>query len=75
MSGPWYHGKSNSGPAREVWNLGDRVIWGVRGRDYGLLGTVEVPPRDPNASETNSVWVQWDDEPGQFCDPNCLITP
>lgn len=66
-----HYGQGNSGPAREAWNAGDRVIWAVKGRDYGSRGTVAAPRRDPNASEAvQGVWVDWDDGVSGFVNAN-----
>ena len=64
----WYHGQGNSGPAREVWCLGDRVR---HIREPGD-GTVARSPREPNASQVLCVWVIWDDGDQGFVDPNML---
>lgn len=66
------YGKDNSGPAREVWSIGDRVMCCVRGRDHGKRGVVAAPRRERNASETTLVWVTWDDGVSGFIDPGSL---
>jgi hypothetical protein len=60
------YGKGNSGPAREVWKIGDRVECG------GFHGTVATPRWEPNASETHYVWVEWDDDVRGYINPNVL---
>lgn len=66
------YGKSNTGPAVQQWRRGDRVMYAVRGRDYGQRGTVTGAPRDPDASEVGHVWVRWDDGTSNYNDPGNL---
>lgn len=66
-------GKGNTGAAREVWAIGDRVRYVVRVVGGGWVeGRVATPRREPNAAETEYVWVDWDDGESSFCDPNAL---
>jgi hypothetical protein len=60
------YGKGNSGPAREVWKVGDRVSF------RGISGTVASPRCDPEAHETHHVWVEWDDDLDCYMDPSNL---
>ena len=62
------YGRGNSGPATEVWAIGDRVF----ASPCRVRGTVAAPRREPNASETHCVWVDWDDGERGYIDPNCL---
>ena len=65
-----YHGQGNSGPAREVWRLGDRVkLMGCNVR-----GTVSAPPddRERNVFQTGWVWVRWDDGEATWAEPGGL---
>jgi len=66
------YGQGNSGPAREVWHIGDRVMGLVT---LGFIrGTVATAPRDQerNAFQTGFVWVKWDDGVECWADPNSL---
>ncbi len=63
------YGSGNSGPRTEVWVVGDRVRHFA---EYTAIGTVVSPPRDPDASETQCVYVCWDDGQSGYCDPNSL---
>jgi hypothetical protein len=63
------YGTGNSGPAKEVWNEGDRICWH---HDKAVRGIVAKPPRDPNAAETNMIFVRWDDGQSSFQEPNTL---
>jgi hypothetical protein len=63
------YGQGNSGPAREVWRIGDRVCWYS---NRALRGVVTKPQREPRANETNCVHVRWDDGQLSFHEPNTL---
>jgi hypothetical protein len=66
---PMTYGTGNSGPAREIWNEGDRVCWY---RNRAVRGKVAKPTRDPNAAEVNMAFVRWDDGETSFQEPNTL---
>jgi len=63
------HGKHNSGPAQEVWRLGDRVC--LDGQP-SMRGWVRPPRRERNAGEQHMTWVEWDDRYEGFINPNRL---
>jgi len=62
------YGKGNSGPATEVWRIGDRVRT-PSGRSTGVVAS---PRRERTANQTNHMWVEWDDGIATFEDPNAL---
>ena len=64
------YGSDNSGPAREVWRVGDRVkLIGTR-----FIGKVASPPynEERSAFQTGYVWVKWDDIEASWANPNSL---
>ena len=67
------HGKNNSGPAVKQWQDGARVIYAIKGPDYGQHGKVfRAGPREQRTHEQGWVWVKWDDGQAMYVDPNNL---